>query len=578
MSKSLDECTREELLEIIHNLKSRKKFGLVWEDKPEHVAIDCLSKIPVIQECPEREISQESGSEATHLIIEGDNYHALSILNYTHAKRIDVIYIDPPYNTGNKDFIYNDHFVDVEDGFRHSKWLSFMSKRLELAKGLLSDEGVIFISIDDNEHAHLRVLCDSIFSRQNFVTTIHCQMSTTQGLKVRAAQKGNVVKNGEYILCYAMNGRKNIARELLYDLRPEYDSHYNKYIQEGGQIVPLKEVYNFHFPADLPSQKALKLPEAYRRSDDFFDFVEREKANIVRGHTVTGFTDLDSIEQDRWTEVQRDGKPYLLSLDSKGSVYQLLRLSDSWGRTDGYKNEEGLRKIRGDWWEGFFTDMGNVSKEGGVPFKNGKKPVRLIKQLVKMASKKDSIVLDFFAGSGTTAQAVLEQNQEDGGSRQFILSTNNENNIADKATFPRVRNVIHGYGNREGVEANLRYFQTAFVEKASASDQTRMSLRRQTEDMIKVRENAFAVKGEGKEWRVLTGASAYTAIVFDSAAIEEAKEYIATLPTSSPINIYIFSMSSDSFKSDFLDLKHDVILCPIPESILEVYLRTAGKG
>ena len=167
--------TKEKLLAEIERLKKelkkKKKYGLIWEDKPEDVVEMCKEKLPVLKEVKSKEIITDK-NKPMNLLIEGDNYHALSVLNYTHKGKIDVIYIDPPYNTGNKDFIYNDHYVDREDSYRHSKWLSFMEKRLKLAKMLLSKEGVIFISIDDNEQAQLRLLCDSIFGEKNFVGEI----------------------------------------------------------------------------------------------------------------------------------------------------------------------------------------------------------------------------------------------------------------------------------------------------------------------------------------------------------------------------------------------------------------------
>ena len=140
--------SREQLLAEINRLKKNKKYGLVWEHKKEQVIEDFETQQPYLQEVTEKRIENAPG-EPTNLIIEGDNFEALSILNYTHAGKVDVIYIDPPYNTGNKDFIYNDNYVDSEDEFRHSKWLSFMEPRLKLAKNLLKDDGVIFISIDD---------------------------------------------------------------------------------------------------------------------------------------------------------------------------------------------------------------------------------------------------------------------------------------------------------------------------------------------------------------------------------------------------------------------------------------------
>lgn len=143
-------------------------------------------------------LNSESNSYPNHIIIEGDNLEALTALAYTHEGKIDVIYIDPPYNTGNKDFIYNDSYVDSEDSYRHSKWLSFMSKRLRIAKRLLSGRGVIFISIDDNEQANLKLLCDEIFGLKNFV----CNFIWRGGKRNMSKW---VSTSHEYMLLYANN-------------------------------------------------------------------------------------------------------------------------------------------------------------------------------------------------------------------------------------------------------------------------------------------------------------------------------------------------------------------------------------
>jgi adenine-specific DNA-methyltransferase len=166
MSKPLEDCSREELIEIIKSLKKQKKFGLVWEDKPEKVADDCKTKLPVVEEVSEKCLNLVP-DEPTNLIIEGDNYHALSVLNYTHAGKIDVIYIDPPYNRGKNDLKYNDSYVDAEDPYKHSKWLSFMNKRLRLAKKLLSTTGVIIVNIDEHESCRMLCLLNEIFGEQN---------------------------------------------------------------------------------------------------------------------------------------------------------------------------------------------------------------------------------------------------------------------------------------------------------------------------------------------------------------------------------------------------------------------------
>ena len=163
----LEGLTNDEKSELIKLLRSQKKYGLVWEDKPEDAEQRMVNEQPVLVEVPERAILSDDAEAPNHILIEGDNLETLTALSYTHAGKIDVIYIDPPYNTGNKDFIYNDSFVDKEDGYRHSKWLTFMNKRLKIAKNLLSDKGVIFISIDDNEQAPLKMLCDEVFGNIN---------------------------------------------------------------------------------------------------------------------------------------------------------------------------------------------------------------------------------------------------------------------------------------------------------------------------------------------------------------------------------------------------------------------------
>ena len=137
----LDGLTNDEKAALLELLRTQKKYGLVWEDKPEEVEARLADELPVLTEVKERAIVSDAPDAPNHILIEGDNLEALTTLAYTHAGKVDVIYIDPPYNTGNKDFVYNDSYVDKEDGYRHSKWLSFMNKRLRIAKTLLSEGG-----------------------------------------------------------------------------------------------------------------------------------------------------------------------------------------------------------------------------------------------------------------------------------------------------------------------------------------------------------------------------------------------------------------------------------------------------
>ncbi|GAG06740.1 unnamed protein product, partial [marine sediment metagenome] len=198
MNKNYTDWIKEDLIREIEKLNNTKKYGIVWEDKPEKVAELCKEKLPVLKEVKSKEIKMDE-DKPVNLLIEGDNYHSLSVLNYTHSKKIDVIYIDPPYNTGKNNFLFNDRYIDLEDSYRHSKWISFMSKRLKLARNLLKQSGVIFISIDDNEMAQLRLLCDEIFGEKNRLDRgmiIWNNAGSTKGFR-------NIVKNHEYILAYA---------------------------------------------------------------------------------------------------------------------------------------------------------------------------------------------------------------------------------------------------------------------------------------------------------------------------------------------------------------------------------------
>lgn len=228
---ALEGLTNDEKSALIELLNKQKKYGLVWEDKPEAVEERLREELPVLCEVKERFIPSSDPDALNHLLIEGDNLEALTALSYTHAGKIDLIYIDPPYNTGNKDFIYNDSFVDTEDEYRHSKWLSFMGKRLRLAKGLLSDKGIIFISIDDNELAQLKLLCDEIFGEGNFINNISINMNSLSGVKMTHTISGKrYPAQKESLLLYR---KRNFPLSLLIE-----KTHKGKWDKEYNLIIP----------------------------------------------------------------------------------------------------------------------------------------------------------------------------------------------------------------------------------------------------------------------------------------------------------------------------------------------------
>ena len=219
----LEGLTDRERSALLGLLRESKTYGLVWEDKPEAVEERMQEELPVLREVPERALISDSPDAPNHILIKGDNLEALTTLAYTHARRIDVIYIDPPYNTGNKDFVYNDSFVDREDTYRHSKWLSFMSRRLRIAKQLLSDKGVIFISIDDNEQAQLKLLCDEVFGKTQFISQFIWHSRQNKDNR----NISGVSIDHEYIICYSKSNAlrffKGTERKIEQYSNPDND-------------------------------------------------------------------------------------------------------------------------------------------------------------------------------------------------------------------------------------------------------------------------------------------------------------------------------------------------------------------
>jgi len=202
--------SKDDFIREIKKLKKRKKYGIVWDEEKtkEKFEKDAEGKLPVLKEIKSKGIRTDHNGPI-NILIEGDNYHALSVLNYTHKDAVDVIYIDPPYNTGTGDsFRYNDKNVDKEDSYRHSKWLSFMEKRLKLAKKLLRDTGVIFISIDDNELYQLKLLCNEIFLEKNFIQNF-------MWLHGKGKKDSWSRTLQQYILCYAKNKNRLPSWSIL---------------------------------------------------------------------------------------------------------------------------------------------------------------------------------------------------------------------------------------------------------------------------------------------------------------------------------------------------------------------------
>jgi adenine-specific DNA-methyltransferase len=539
MSKQIEQLQKE-IERLKKELKKQKKYGLVWEDKTEEVVEMCKQKLPVLKEVKNKEIITDK-NKPVNLLIEGDNYHALSVLNYTHAGKVDVIYIDPPYNTGNKDFIFNDHYVDREDTYRHSKWLSFMEKRLKLAKNLLKDTGVIFISIDDNEVAQLKLLMDDrnkgMFGEENLVSILIWKKkggaSNTEKILGRIT---------EYIVCYA----KNINKVVL-NRRP---------IQRNYPFQDKKGFYKL--------ESLIKTNLGIYKRDNLVYGVK----NPVGGNVIYPPTNK------RWT-IGKDQMEELI----KNNLLEFIKSKNGWEiKKKRYEDDEGNGNPV---YLNLIIDKGSLKTAktemedmfGSREIFDAVKPTQLIKHLLSISSNKNSLVLDFMAGTGTTGQAVLELNKEDGGNRQFILCTNNENNICTDVCYPRIKKVIEGYKNLkgewvEGLSGNLKYFKTDFVD-AEPTDKNKIKLTRQATEMLCVKEGTFDLVQDRGSFKIFKNSKHYTGIIFDQAAIPSFKKEIKNI--NGKFSVYVFSLGDETFDEEFTDVKQKVKISPIPEAILRVY-------
>ena len=451
LERAIQEHRNEDVnkLEEIISLLQTKKYGLVWEEHAEIVEEEMKMKIPVFVEDVERKIAGNSDSHNYNFLLEGDNLHSLHLLKKTHSGMIDVIYIDPPYNTGNKDFIYNDSFIDKTDGYRHSKWMSFISKRLEIARELLSDTGVILISIDDNEQAQLKLICDEIFGEENFIASItrNTNSSKNQSLYISVSH--------EYCLVYSKNGlalaEKHKDNKWAVD-KNNIEEYQKKVSQLKKAGLSLEEITS-----------ELKELTKYPRFIDFTNYWYFDDYGLYRKDNLGGvkngnMTPLYNPLTGKMDPIPPGGFRY-----KPEKLAELVKENRIHFHTDGslptikrYLSENSKQRPKSIMSDDQRPDY-KLLKDMGISFDNPKQMTFMLRILGIF--EKDSIILDFFAGSGTTGHAVSQLNKEDGGNRKYILCTNNENNICEEVTYKRLTNI------QKELPHNLKYFKTDFVDK-----------------------------------------------------------------------------------------------------------------
>lgn len=599
----LDGLTNEEKSELLKLLRSQKKYGLVWEDKPEDAELRMVDEMPVLEEVPERAIVCDAPDAPNHILIEGDNLEALTALTYTHTGKIDVIYIDPPYNTGNKDFVYNDSFVDRENGYRHSMWLSFMNKRLKIAKNLLSEKGVIFISIDDNEQAQLKILCDEIFGLENFIGDVSWQRTYS----IRNDSKG-IPAEVEHLLVFSKSDSWQPNK------LPRTEDMNSSYANPDGDRCdwmsgsPVAPGAATHQGMVYAIQHPITGEFLYPSSRACWRYAQNQMLEYMNGWCEYMLEDLHDEEQRAKvcgidvSKLKKDVKAIVLvnDLDVSKKKAMAVYKNGPWPRfffTN--KGKGGIRRkvyldsvggrIATNYWpyyeETSHTD--EAKKElikifGQAPF-DTPKPTRLIRRVFDLSTDKNSLILDFFAGSGTTLHATMQLNSEDGGHRQCILATNNENGICENVTYERNRRVIQGYTTPKGEEIpglthnNLRYYKTKLLPRQQTVKNKRALVEAST-DLLCIKNNVYTEQTcfAGRKLkpscaRYFDNGETKMLVIYNELTVDAFAETIYHMDVEGKILIYVFSNTRYAYDDNFEDVLDKVELCALPAAIYDAY-------
>lgn len=549
-----------ELEAELKKVKKQKKYGLVWEDKPEQIVEDCKRNVPILRLKEKKKgidpVVTTDISKDENILIEGDNYHALSVLNYTHKGKVDVIYIDPPYNTGAKDWKYNNDYVDGNDPYRHSKWISLMSKRLALAKELLTKRGVLMCAIDENEHAHLGVLLEAMFPDRE----IHCIPIIHNPSGV---QGKNFSYNHEYVYFVIPTGNQIIDlqdREHNPDIRPLRDVSTGNHLREDAK--------NCFYPIFVKDEKVIGFGDV---CDDSF---HPKSVNVMRDDGVMEIYPIDPQGNERkWVfarqtvdEIKDD---LFVEYNRQRKILDIIRKKTKFNYKTIWDDKMYNANIYG-------TQLLSNILDIKFPFP---KSLYAVMECIKavMHDKDKAVILDFFAGSGTTGHAVLELNNRDGGNRKFILCTNNESNICEEVTYERIKRVMKGYKNKKGETVkgfggNLRYYKTDLVDIEKlhhTPDHAKVKLTYQTGEMIGLRENTLNEVEKNDWWQIFEGHGKNTAIYFkeDKEKLQDLVELLEK--KKQPAVLYIFSWGKNEYKSEYSSA--NIRVEDIPEPILEVY-------
>ncbi|WP_199796377.1 site-specific DNA-methyltransferase [Ectopseudomonas mendocina] len=546
----LDTLTAQELKRYLVQELTRKKLGLVWEaDLIERdSALNANMVLPQVDES--LSLFTDGSTSSGNLIIEGDNFDSLRLLKATHAGKIRVILIDPPYNTGNKDWVYNDDYVNKDDRWRHSKWLEFMCQRMTLARDLLTPDGVILICINDENRSRLELMMDEVMPGRRLGSIV---WRTRQGSN--ADQQCFMSVDHEHILVYGNDAFSFNGFEKSYDMygNPDGDSRGDWRASDLTLGFSYKDRPNLYYPLMDPetgiyypanpdrvwvyaSEARLKPGQTLQAKsmDEFIrlrQIIFPQEQRVVVWETLDDL--LDAIDKG---DVPKSNKTPILRRELP-DIESWVGIPVGFGRPQFKRFKSDLRNptqplsswIVPTFEEGTYEAesclVSATNKEGasllaqifGSRIFNYAKPASLIQGLLAQASSPGDTILDFFAGSGTTGHAVLALNAEDGGNRKFILCSSTEatpkepaKNLCRDVCSERIRRVMTGYGKAEGLGGDFVYLTLAKVEEA---DLMFDATAEHAYNLLCLRETGHArLPGDSAAWIVSTSDNAATVV------------------------------------------------------------------
>ena len=551
------------LRERIAELEAGATLGLNWRNIPEDVERMLVEEVPVLTHVKKLDVKGATPGDSAHVLIEGDNLHALHTLQATHKGQVDVIYIDPPYNTG-KEFIYNDKLIDSENRWRHSAWLSFMHKRLSLAFDLLKDTGVIVISIDDNEQARLKLLCDKVFGEASFLGSIIRATNSTKSMS------NYLSINYDYTLVYAKNkaaldetvkasGKWEVLKNNVKEYQAAIKKLQKRNLTSEEVTAELKELTNYPRFVDFVNYWYVDERGVYRKGD-LGGVTKGNKTPLF--NPVTGKDDPVPPGGYRFSEEKLANlvKDNRIHFHDDGSLPTIKR----------YLDENPKQRPKGIMSDDQRPDY-NMLGAMGVVFDNPKQ-LSFIKRILSIFPN-DAVILDFFAGSATTLHAVLEMNNEDQGSRQGILVTNNENGICREVAHVRIKSLLTGKwasGAHAPLPGSLRFYTTAFFKRNRHPDKMRQDIAAHTVDLIAVREHVADATDQGGDLTVMHGQGRTVAVVPTIDADHKACHLEAEkkVRDDDVRRVYLFTFSNTGVEPELAALWPGWDVQPLPAEML----------